>query len=320
MKRPLITLACGRYDRTEAITEEIVRVEGADINYIVLEPTETFWRMLKYQEFDVSEMSLSSFLIARDFGFPELVALPVFISRMFRHSYVYVNPKAGIVKPEDLKGKRMGVPEYQITAAVWVRGFLYHEYGVAPQDLSWWVLREEKYEIPLEGVEFHRVPPGKDLEGMVMAGEIDALIHTHIPKGLGKGVVRLFPDFRLVEEDYYRRTHIFPIMHIVVMRKDIYERYPWLARSLYKAFEEAKAYCEERMYRGGFLKCTLPWLVAEIESERAIMGNDLWPYGVEPNRATLEAFLSYSGEQGLIHHKYSLEDLFLPVQWTNPKR
>lgn len=315
--RPLITLACGKYDRTEAIWSGELQVEGADLNYIALPPSEIFWRMLKYQEFDVSEMSLSSYLIARDRGFPNLIAVPVFPSRCFRHSYIFVASGSGIKQPQDLVGRKVGVPEYEMTAAVWVRGFLWHDFGVSPADIFWLVSREEKYELNLKDIRIQKVPDGKWLEEMLVEGEIDALIQNRIPEGLGKTVRRLFNNAKEVEADYYRRTGIFPIMHTLVMKKEIYERYPWLARSLYKAFEIARIRCQREMYQGQALKYSLPWLLLEIEEQRSILGEDFWPYGLEANRHVLEVFIDYAAEQGLIRQRLPLEELFVPIQWTN---
>jgi 4,5-dihydroxyphthalate decarboxylase len=317
-----ITVACWDYDRTRALESGRVQVEGVDLNYLPLRVEETFWRMLRYQEFDAAEMSLGSYLLSRDRGFPHFVAIPVFPSRAFRHSCIYINTGAGICEPKDLMGKKVGVPEYQITMAIWARGILQHEYGVAPQQMRWLTGGEEhpgridkvKHDLP-EGVEVQPIGPDKTLSSMLESGEIDAMISAHMPSPFVRqspNVMRLIPNFRQVEKDYYRRTKIFPIMHTIVVRGDVYERYPWVAQSLYKAFAEAKRVCQESMYEFSALKYMMAWSIAEMEEEREVFGPDPWPYGLEPNRHVLETLVQYTHEQGLIKKKPAVESLFAP--------
>ncbi len=208
-----LTLACGRYDRTQALIDGRVRAEGVALNFLPLRPGETFWRMLNNGEFDASEMSLSSYTILRSQGDERFVAIPVFPSRVFRHSAVYLRDDSPIRAPAELKGKRIGVADYQMTAAVWVRGFLQHDYGVRPQDVTWVIGRPVRRIAPPEGIRFEQAPAGVSLETLLERGDIDALISVMLPRALGTGVKRLFPDFRQVEAEYYRKTGIFPIMH-----------------------------------------------------------------------------------------------------------
>lgn len=317
-----LTLACWEYDRTRALQDGTVQVEGVDLTYLPLHVEETFWRMLRYQDFDAAELSMSSYLMAREKGYPRLIAIPVFPSRFFRHSFIFINTDSGIEQPKDLAGKKVGVPEYQITAAVWIRGILQHEYGVAPEEMKWFTGgteipgREEKLKPDLpKNIEIRWIGPDRTLSSMLERGEIDALICAHIPSPFVRRspkVRRLFPNFREVERDYYRRTRIFPIMHTVVLREELYERYPWMAQSLCKAFFEAKRVCEETLYKYSALKYMLAWSVAEIEEERELAGGDMWPYGLEPNRKVLETLIQYSYEQGLIKKPVSPETLFAP--------
>ncbi len=317
-----LTLACGDYDRTRALWDGRVTPEGVDLTYIRLTPADIFFRMLQYNEFDISEMSLSNYLTELSGGSPRFIAIPVFPSRFFRHSCVFVNRKAGIKTPQDLKGKKVGTLEYSLTAGLFIRGFLQHDYGVAPSDMEWYVGgleepgREDRIEIKVpEDVHLQRIPREKTLNKMLVDGEIDALVSSRVPSSFWAkhpDVVRLWPDYREVEADYYARTKIFPIMHTVVIKKEIYEAYPWVAQSIYKAFSRAKQLCQEVINFTAALTYMLPWTVAEYESTVTLMGDDFWPYGVEANQATLEAATQYSYEQGLSGRKFSIEELFAP--------
>lgn len=315
-----VTVACDLNDRTRALADGTVRPTGVDLNFLPLQIEETFWRMLKHQEFDAAEMSMSSYMMTRGRGHPELVAIPVFPSRFFRHSCVFVNADAGIDEPADLSGKKVGVPEYQMTASLWVRGTLQHQYGVPPGEMHWYhggeedAGREEKLQLSLpDDVRLDELPEGRTLSGMLEAGDIDALVTARAPSSFGTDAVeRLFPNFREVERDYYRKTGIFPIMHTVVLRQDVYDDHPWVAQELYKAFTAAKEHCLERIGDTGELQVALPWLEAELESTRDLMGWDYWPYGVEENRETLETMTQYSHEQGLTEERLDVDDLFAP--------
>lgn len=315
-----LTLACWDYDRTRALQDGRVEVEGVELTYLPLRVEETFWRMLRYGEFDAAELSMGSYLIARDKGHPSLVAIPVFPSRAFRHSSIFINSDSGIQQPQDLAGKRVGVPEYQMTMAIWVRGILQHDYGVPPDRVKWCTGGQEKpgridkvkHDLP-ESIDIRPIGPDQTLSSMLENGEIDALLSASLPSPFVRRspkVRRLIPNFRQVEREYYRRTQIFPIMHTVVLREEVYQRYPWVAQSLYKAFRAAKRRCQESMYDFSALKYMLAWSIADIEEERDLFGDELWPYGLEANQNVLETLVQYTHEQGLIKAKVDIKGLF----------
>ncbi len=322
MEKLHVTVACGDYDRTKALQDGSVQAEGIRLNYIPLQAEEIFWRMGGHREFDASEMSLSNQITMVSRGNAPFVAIPVFPSRFFRHSCVFINADSGIQKPQDLQGKKVGAPEYSITAAVWIRGMLKDDYGVATHDMEWFSGGQEEpgrrervaLKLPPE-IKLSPIAADKTLNGMLESGEIHALISARAPSCFVKGspkVRRLFPNYKEVEVDYYKRTKIFPIMHVLVIRKEIYEQHPWVARSLYKAFCEAKQRAIQAMHVSNTLACTLPWLFAEIEQLKQIFGSDWWPYGIEPNRHTLETLIRYMGEQGLIDRPVKVEEVFAP--------
>ncbi|HUJ68675.1 MAG TPA: hypothetical protein VLW86_04085, partial [Syntrophorhabdales bacterium] len=282
MKRLPFAFACSPYDRVRPIMDGSVPVEGMDFNFIPLVVEETFWRQLRHQEFDGSEMSLSSYIMAASRGDDRFVAIPAFTSRSFRHSGIFINVHKGIRKPEDLKGKRIGVPEYQLTAAVWQRGLLQHEYDVHPRDIRWKSGGEEtpgrgeklKIELPND-IDYAPIPEEKTLSGMLDAGEIDALLAPRAPSCFVNGslnVKRLWENYREVEADYYRRTRIFPIMHCVVIKHSVYKESPWVAQSLYKALLAAKNITLKNLQTTEALHATLPWLVFETQRTKEIMG------------------------------------------------
>jgi 4,5-dihydroxyphthalate decarboxylase len=307
-----LTIACGRYDRTQALIDGRVAPEGVDLTFIPLRPGETFWRMLNHGEFDASEMSLSSYTILRSEGDTRFVAIPVFPSRVFRHSAVYLRADSKIDKPQDLKGARVGVGDYQMTAAVWVRGFLTHEYGVMPHDIEWVIGRPIRPIKPPQGVKLRSIAPEMSLEAMLASGEIDVLVSVPIPNGLGKGIRRLFPDFRTVEAQYFKKTNIFPIMHTFVLKTRLYEENPWLAISFYRAFCRARDLAYRTMYDSNALTVGLPWVIDEVETSRRIFGPQVWDYSIEGSRPTLDALMAYLDEQGLARRRMNIEELFAP--------
>ncbi|MEK7209899.1 MAG: ABC transporter substrate-binding protein [Candidatus Binatota bacterium] len=322
MEKLFLTVACGDYDRTKALQDGTVQPEGIRLNYLPLQAEEIFWRMGGHQEFDASEMSLSNQITMVSRGNAPFVAIPVFPSRFFRHSCVFINTESGIKGPQDLKGKKVGAPEYSITAAVWIRGMLQDDYGVKARDMEWLVGGQEEtgrkervtLKLPPE-IKVSPIAPDKTLNGMLESGEIHALISARAPSSFVKGspkVRRLFPNYKEVEMDYYKRTKIFPIMHVLVIRRGLYEQHPWVARSLYKAFCEAKERAIKAMHISNTLACTLPWLFAEIDQLKQIFGPDWWPYGIEPNRQLLETLIRYMGEQGLTDKAVKVEELFAP--------
>ncbi|MGB9920037.1 MAG: ABC transporter substrate-binding protein [Moorellales bacterium] len=322
MAKLSLTLACPGYDRVQPLRDGTVTCEGVDLNVIPLVVEEVFWRQLRHAEFDVAECSLSSYVMARSKGDERFIAIPVFPSRFFRHGCIFINTRKGIRRPEDLKGKIVGVPEYQLTAAVWIRGILQDDYGVNPGDVLWRSGGEEEPgrvdKIPMNlppHISCEPIPPDRTLSRMLDEGEIDALVAPRAPSCFVNGspnVARLFPNYREVEEDYYRRTGIFPIMHTVIIKREIYEAHRWVAMSLYKAFKAAKEITMRNYSIMAALYVTLPWLIAEVERTRELMGEDWWPYGLEPNRRALETFLRYHHEQGLSARRMTAEELFAP--------
>ena len=316
-----ITLACGDYDRTRAIKDGRVTVEGCDVTYLPMEPEEAFHRAFKHQEFDVCELSCSSYIRTVDAGTSPYVGVPAFVSRLFRHSAVYIRTDRGIKQPSDLKGKVIGLPEYQITAVVWLRGILQDEYGVKPTDISWRQGgieepgRTERTPLkPIPGLDLRPVPD-KALSAMLEAGELDAMFSARAPSCFMRGapnIARLFPDYREVEKAYYKKTQMFPIMHLMGVKRHLVERHPWLPASLYKAFVEAKKYAMHHVRDINALVVTLPWLIAEAEESVALMGEDFWRYGVKENAKEIDALTRYAYEQGLVSRKLTLEDLFPP--------
>ncbi len=319
--RVSVTLACWDYDRTQPLADGSVQPEGVELTYLSLPVEETFFRMLRYREFDVAEMSLSSYVVDLT-SMGNFVAIPVFPSRSFRHNGIYVNAASGIERPSDLIGKVVGVPEYQLTAGVWIRGILSDHYGVPVPSVRYRTGglhepgRTEK--VPLElppEIEVEPIPPDRTLAEMLVSGEIDALYSPRVPRPFAERrpeVRRLFPDPRREEERYFAQTGIFPIMHTVVLRRDLYERRPWLAQSMYKAFLRAKDSTMERLREMAASRYMLPWLYEEVERAQALMGEDYWPYGLARNQTTLATFLRYAFEQGLARRQLTPAELFAP--------
>jgi 4,5-dihydroxyphthalate decarboxylase len=317
-----LTLACWDYDRTRPLIDGRIRPEGIDLDIKVLRPRQTFQRMLDDQEFHISELSLASYAALKGRGNCAFVAIPVALSKIFRHSCIYVRTDAGIRTPADLKGKRVGTTQYSATALVFLRGMLQHDFGVLPSDLHWFMgglnTSTEQPLIPLnlpKDVRLDFLPPGATLEGLFEAGELDALLSIYIPSLFLKGsarIARLFPSFKEVEQDYYRRTGIFPIMHTVVLRKDIYNEYPWAARRIYRAFCTARDLAIEGLYDTDALQVSLPWLLDHVEETWRVFGRDFWSYGLEPNRPTLAALGRYVHEQGLSPRPVLPDELFAP--------
>lgn len=315
-----VALACWDYDRTRALADGRIQPEGVELNYLVLSPEETFFRMLRYQEFDAAEMSLSSYVLSLDAEEPPFVAIPVFPSRAFRHSGIYVNRDGGVRGPEDLIGRRVGLAEYQLTALVWIRGILAEHHGV-PADSVTYVTggleqagRTEKIPLRLpEAIRIERAPEGATLSQLLADGQLDAVYTPRTPSTFGQGrVVRLFEDFLPVERAYFEATGIFPIMHVVVIRRALYESAPWLARSLYKAFDAALQETRGALHETAALKVALPWVVAHAEETERLMGPSPWAYGLDANRDVLAKFLQYSAGQGLARGLRAPESLFAP--------
>ena len=315
-----LNIACWDYDRTRPLTDGRVQPEGINLDITILRPREIFPRMLQDQEFHASEMSLASYVILKARDQCPFVAIPVMLSKIFRHDCIYVRPDAGINEPADLRGKRIGLPQYSSTAGVFIKGLMQHEYGVSPQQMTWFMGGQDTPApaplVPLDlpdDIHLEFIPEDKTLEGMLADGELDALFATYIPNLFLSGsptIARLFPNFKEVEQDYYRRTRIFPIMHTVVIREDVHREHPWVATSLYEAFSQAKDLAVGGLYDTDALALTLPFLIDHLEESRRIFGSDYWSYGVESNRPALEGLSQYVVDQGLAPRVVSTEELF----------
>jgi 4,5-dihydroxyphthalate decarboxylase len=322
MNRLQLSFACWDYDRTRALMDGRVKVDGIDLNYLNLPVEETFFRMARFREFDVAEMSLSSYCVSLSKPDRPFIALPIFPSRFFRHSCIYVNANSGIKQAKDLIGKRIASPEYQMTAPVWIRGILQDHYGV-PIDAQPYLFggeeepgRIEKMSLKLpDNIKVSPIEPHQTLTQMLYDGEIDALYTARMPSSFLKGdgrVKRLFENYQEVERNYYRETKIFPIMHTVVIRREVYEANRWIAQSLTKAFIESQKMTYEALNETAALKTMLPHLTAQVEETKREFGDDWWPYGLEKNVKTLETFTRYHHEQGLSPKKLNVQDLFAP--------
>ncbi|OLE18466.1 MAG: 4,5-dihydroxyphthalate decarboxylase [Betaproteobacteria bacterium 13_1_20CM_3_63_8] len=297
-----LTLACWDYDRTRALIDGRVQPEGIDLVYLIQPVEETFFRMMRYREFDCSEMSLSSYVASLNSESPPFIAIPVFPS------------------PDELKGRRVGVPEYQMTAPVWIRGILSDDYGVKVTDVEHLSGGEEepgrdeklKLDLPPQ-IRLRPIGPSQTLSRMIADGEIDALVTARAPSTFHREpdkVRRLFEQYVEIEKFYYRRTKIFPIMHTVVVRRDVYAKNPWVAQSLYKAFVAAKQIAYDLYNQTAAMPAMLPWLTAHLDEAKRELGEDWWPYGLEPNRHVLDTFLRYHHEQGLSKRRFKTEELF----------
>jgi 4,5-dihydroxyphthalate decarboxylase len=315
-----LSLGCCDYDRTRALFDGRATIEGCELIPLALHPEEIFHRAFRSQEFDICELSMSSHTVMTSRGETDYVAVPAFVSRVFRHSGIYIRSDRGIARPEDLRGKRVGIPEYQITANVWIRGILQDDYGLKPAEVLWRrggvedPGRTERAALKLPpDIDLQQVPDGKTLSGMLEAGELDAVFSAKAPSCFTRGspgVARLFPEFRKAEEDYFRRSRIFPMMHVIGIRRALAEQHPWLPVSVFKAFIQAKDLAMTELAQIGHLYASLPWGVSEYAAAQALMGEDYWSYGLEPNRHALETFTRYHHEQGLSARKVAPEELF----------
>jgi 4,5-dihydroxyphthalate decarboxylase len=319
MAKLTLSLSCWDYDRTRALADGRVAVDGVDVIYQPLVVEETFFRMLRYRDFDVSEMSLSSYCRSKFLDDP-FIAIPVFPSRMFRHGFIFVSGKSGINEPKDLIGKKVGCPEYQLTAPVWIRGILQDEYQVPVDSVEYLIGgeeqpgRDEKIKVDLPpNFKLSPIGPTDTLAQMLVDGRIDAMYSARVPSTLGTaGVHRLFDDVVGTEKADFQKTKIFPIMHVVVIRRDIYEKHRWLAQALYKAFVQSQAITYHDLAEGAALKTMLPWVNWELTATKALMGDDYWSYGLQKNQHVLDTFTRYSYEQGLSERKLDPKELFAP--------
>ena len=310
----LLTIACGDYDRTHPLIDGSVKPEGLELNWLTLPHYEIWTRMLNYYDFDASEISLSSYLIGRTIG-KKLTAIPVFPARAFRHSYIFINTKSGIRDPKDLMGKRVGLAEFQQTATVWVRGMLQHEYDVKLEEIEWFMwVKKPRMQIEMPGrYSVRQIPPDDSADQMLFRGELDAVICANLFPSLldpPSHVRRLFENYEEIERQYFRKTGIFPIMHSVAIRQELWEESPWMAISLFKAFQRAKEIAYERLNDTSPYKISLAWFRQPVEQQRKILGADPWPYGIEKNRHVVATLMNYLYEQGLAAEKLDVEKLF----------
>jgi 4,5-dihydroxyphthalate decarboxylase len=323
-----LTMACGPYDRMEALAHGVVQPESIALRYIAIQSSpEIFARMIKTRSFDVAEMSLAHYMIMRSRGEFPFIAIPVFPSRVFRHGYIFVNKNAGVREPRDLEGRRIGVQEYRQTAGVWIRGILQREYGVDLGDVTWLEGgvneprgTDQVMDLrPVGALRLEIIDSNRTLDEMLEKNEIDAYFGARRPVSFNRGqnVVRLFPDYRKREREYYQRRGFHPIMHTLVIREDLHKEQPWIAESLFKACEASKALAIEQMKYSGAQKSILPWLFDEIAEMEELMGPKPWPYGLEANRAILEEFMGYLVSEEFLDAPHSIDELFTPiVQWS----
>ena len=327
MARLKLRFGAQDYEHTRALFDGRVQAEGIELEHVELFPAVTFERMLVQQAFEVSEMAMTIYVSSLDLDERPFVAIPVFPVRAFRHSAIYVSAKANIREPKDLIGRRMGeFAFYGHDAGLWPKGILSSEYGVPHDSFTYFyggVGRPEPPQAwvpsrPPAAIRGEHIGTDRTLDAMLEAGELDALVSAVTPPAVLNGassVRRLFPDFERVERDYFRKTSIFPIMHTLVMRREVYERDPWIGQALYQAFAEAKLLALQRYMRAAFINhttFTMPWITAHVAEVRGLLGDDWWPYGLEANRNVLDTFLRYHHQQGLSKRQYAPEDLFLP--------
>jgi 4,5-dihydroxyphthalate decarboxylase len=320
MSKLNLSVAVGPYDRTRALVDGSVQIDGVDPSCMTLSPEEIFFRAFRHAEFDICELSLSSFTVKTAQGGGPYVGVPAFVSRAFRHNSIYVRTDR-IKRPEDLKGKRIGVPEYQLTANVWARAMLEEDYGVKPSDIQWVrggiedAGRPEKISIKLPpDVKIEDAPPGKSISALLAEGGIDAFMAPR-PPSLPKNTPNvgwLFADPVAAAKDYFSRTGIFPIMHIVGVRRTLAEQHPWLPGAVLKAFEHAKTAALTQLGDPSATKVTLPFAEERLAEARALMGEDFWSYGLNANRKTLESFLRQHHREGLSARLVKPDELFHP--------
>jgi 4,5-dihydroxyphthalate decarboxylase len=322
-----LSVAVGPYDRTRALIDGTVQIDGVEPACMTLPPEEIFFRALRHAEFDICELSLSSFTVKTAQGNCPYVGVPAFVSRTFRHTSIYVRTDR-IKKPADLRGKKVGVPEYQLTANVWARAILEDDHGVKPSDIHWIrggiedTDRPEKISIKLPAnVKLEDAPKGKTISALLAEGAVDGFIAPR-PPSLPKNTPNvgwLFADPVAAAKDYFKRTGIFPIMHLVGVRREIADKHPWLPGAVFKAFEQAKNVALEQLSDTSATKVTLPFVEERLMEARALMGEDFWPYGVAPNRKTLETFLHHHHSQGLSPRLVKVEGLFHPATFETFK-
>ena len=309
-----LTLACGNYEIVRALKDGTVAPDGIDLTLLTdMDSTTRHWRFLRNRDFDVAETSASSYVVARDQGMP-ITAIPVFLHRRFRHGFVFINTGKGITKPTDLIGKRIGIKSFLVTAIHWMRGILEHEYGVPHKSIHWVAELDEDVEFtPPPDLKITRLPHDKSVEDMLAEGELDALIHSDIIKPMEAGdprVARLWPDTKAEEIRYFKKTGIFPIMHVMGIKQEIVDRHPWVPINLFQAFEKSKAIAMNRMKNPRIVP--LAWYQEAWEEQENILGPDPWEYGLtDKNRHTIETLAGYSHEQGVTKRLWTADELFV---------
>jgi len=311
-----LTLACGDYEIVRPLIEGCVKPDGIELTVLTDMTSDIrHWRMIRGHEFDVAELSMSNYLAAKYRSLP-FVAIPVFLHRRFRHGFVFINVDKGIRKPTDLIGRKVGLRNYSATSNLWIRGILEHDFQVPHKKIEWHKQDEEEIELGLpRELSLQTIPAGKSVERMVAEGELDALIHPELIQPIldrDPRVARLFPNYKELEIEYYRRTGIFPIMHTTAIKLDIVERYPWVPTSLFRAFEKAKQAAYQRMENPR--RVPLAWFRHTLEEQEDILGRAPWVYGLtDANRKNLETLMQYSYEQGMIGGKMAVDDLFAKI-------
>ena len=328
MSKLKLSIAVGDYDRMRPLVDGAVQIDGVDPQYMLLDPEEIFFRAFRHADFDICELSMSSYSVKTAAGTSPYIAVPVFPSRAFRHTSVYVRTDR-IKSPADLKGKRVGVPEYQLTANVWARMFLEEDYGVRPSDVTWvrggyeQAGRVEKITLNLpHDVRVENVGPDETISGLLANGRLDAVIGPRAPSCFDRrypDVGYLFADPQQAATEWYRRTKLFPIMHTLGIRRTLAEQHPWLPAAIVKAFERSKSIALAKLGDTSATKVTLLFVEEQLRSARALMGDDFWPYGLEPNRHVLQQFLQRHHEEGLSSRLLQPEELFHPASLESYK-
>jgi 4,5-dihydroxyphthalate decarboxylase len=317
MKKIHLILATGDYESIRALKEGTIQPDGIELTVLTdMNSAVRHWRMLRNREFDVAELSMSNYLMAKFVGQP-FVAIPVFLHRRFRHGFIFVNSAKGLVKPADLIGRKVGLRNFQATANLWIRGILEHEFGVPHRSINWFKQDDEEVDwTPPTDLRIQRIGTGESVEQMLVDGELDALIHPELIQPIldkDARVTRLFPNYRDLEMDYYKRTGIFPIMHTTAIKQEIVDKYPWVPINLMQAFEASKKAAYKRMDNPRIVP--LAWFRSFVEEQEEILGTDPWIYGLgEVNTINLETLMQYSIEQGLIGRKMTLDELFVPTE------
>jgi 4,5-dihydroxyphthalate decarboxylase len=318
-----LSVGCGAYDRTWPLIATKIAIDGFKLDWEILPPEKVFLRGMVMKEFDLAEMSFSTYMLQLSRDENPYVAIPVFPSRAFRHSAIYIRTHAGIEKPEDLKGRTIGVPEYQLTANLWARGILSDEYGVRAEDVTWAIGdidslgRKEKVAVDLpDHIPHHQIGAEETLWGLMQEGKVDAIIAPRAPAAFiagDPGIGRLFADVKQAEQSYFKKTGIFPIMHLFGIRKDVLAAHPDLPAKLFTAFDAARAHAVQELHQVAYFYVMLPWLVDHMNEINAVMGKDYWTYGLEENRLVIETMCRYSYEQGIAKRLLKPEELFAEI-------